>query len=242
MRGSAVNPRSNNAAPAAILAVVMLALTIGDADAQLRGGAPQRAAPARQESIDISAMYGHMWGGNIGTGLGRFRLGTAPSMFFALDYPLGPALWVQLSYGRQNGQLDLDRSLEGKSKLTDMSINYWQIGSVRGMPVGKGNVIPYVAGTLGLTYYSPTEDRFDLDGTVYALDTATKFSLTVGVGVKAFFGEAERFGLRASFKTMPTFYNTGAGLWFGSGGASVSVGGSAIWQWEVAGGLTVKLG
>ena len=52
----------------------------------------------------------------------------------------------------------------------------------------------------------------------------------------------ERFGLRASFRTIPTFYNTSAGLWFGTGGASVGINGWAIWQWEVAGGVTVRLG
>jgi hypothetical protein len=223
---------------------VMLLVTVDEADAQrgnTRGG-----RPAHDERIDLTAMYGHMWGGNISSGVGRFRLGTAPSMFFALNYPLGKAFWVELSYGRQNGELNLDQSLQGTTKLSDMSINYWQIGSVRGLPVGEGNIIPYVAGTLGITYYSPEQDRFTVpgepSGQEYALDSATKFSLTIGVGVKAFFGEAERFGIRASFKTMPTFYNTGAGLWFGSGGAGLTVGGSAIWQWEVAGGVTIRLG
>jgi hypothetical protein len=41
---------------------------------------------------------------------------------------------------------------------------------------------------------------------------------------------------------MPTFYNTGASLWFGSGGSGIAVSGNAIWQWEIAGGLTVKFG
>ena len=82
---------------------------------------------------------------------------------------------------------------------------------------------------------------YDPDSIVYT-QSATKFSLSFGVGFKAYFGEAEKIGIRASFKAMPTFYNTGASLWFGSSGGGVAVSGNAIWQWEVAGGLTVKFG
>lgn len=219
-----------------VMTVLMLTV-VGDAGAQMRGG-PGR--PAHAEKIDITAMYGHRWGGNIDTGIGKFRLGTAPSWFFALDYPLAPATWVELSYGRQDGQLDLDQRAGGKTKLTDMSINHWQIGAVRG--IVRGNVIPYVSTSLGLTYFSPSGSSFVYESETYALDTATKFSLTLGVGAKAFFGEAQRIGVRASFKTMPTFYNTSGGLWFGTGGASVGVTGYAIWQWEVSGGVTIRLG
>ena len=55
-------------------------------------------------------------------------------------------------------------------------------------------------------------------------------------------GEAEKIGLRASFKVLPTLYNTSGGVWFGTGGASLGITGNAIWQWEAAIGLTVKLG
>ena len=60
--------------------------------------------------------------------------------------------------------------------------------------------------------------------------------------MKAFFGEAERFGLRGSFKVLPTFYGSSGGVWLGGGGASLGITGYGIWQWEAAIGLTVKLG
>ncbi len=74
------------------------------------------------------------------------------------------------------------------------------------------------------------------------LQTATKFSFSFGLGVKSYFGEAEKVGIRASFKVMPTLYNTSGGLWFGSSGGGVAVSGNALWQWEAAIGLTIKLG
>lgn len=227
----------------ALIAVLAMAgiFVVDEAGAQIQ---PRSSRPAHQERIDITAMYGHMWGGNIDARLGdtngTLRLGTAPSWFFALDIPMGPATWVELSYAHQGGELDWDVSLEGKTKLSDLSINYWQIGVVQGMP--RGNIIPYASIALGATYISPSEDRFTIDDTTYPLDATTKFSLALGVGVKAFFGEAEQIGIRASFRTLPTFYNTATGLWFGSGGASVSVGGYAIWQWEAAVGLVLRVG
>jgi hypothetical protein len=226
------------------LVAMMLLMTAIDADAQRRGSSRGGGRPVHDEKIDITAMYGHMWGGNmdvvIGSTRGKIRLGTAPSLFFAVNIPVGPARWVELNYDHQGGELKYDQGLSGTSTLSDLSINYWHIGVVQGMP--RGNVIPYGTFGLGVTYYSPSEDRFELDGDEYALDTATKFSLSLGLGVKAFFGEAERFGIRAHFRTMPTFYNTGAGLWFGTGGAGLSVSGYGIWQWEVAGGVTIRLG
>ncbi len=60
--------------------------------------------------------------------------------------------------------------------------------------------------------------------------------------MKAYFGKAERIGIRATFKVMPTMYNTWGGMYFGGGGAGLTVSGNAIWQWEAAGGVTIKFG
>lgn len=238
-----MNIRFRTQAVILLLAMATLLITAGDAAAQQLRPAPTRparAAPA--EEIDFTAMYGHMWGGHLSTDLGTFRLGTAPSMFFALDIPMETATWVELSYGHQSGELNLDRSLAGTTTICDMSINYWQLGMIRGVHAGAGNIIPYGSLSLGLTYLNPSADRFDVDGETYPLDSTTKFSVTLGVGVKAFFGEAQRYGLRASFKTIPTFYGSSTSLWFGTGGASVGISGYGVWQWEAAGGLVVKLG
>jgi hypothetical protein len=221
------------------LMIATLLVAAESADAQRRQ--PVRPAPRGYvERIDLTAMYGHRWGGHVDTGLGAFRTGTAPSWFFALDYPLGPATWLELSYGRQDGELNYDPNRRSEYKITDMSVNHWQIGGVRG--IRRGNLIPFVSASLGVTYFSPSAAEFEEDGEIYALDSATRFSLTLGVGAKAFFGKAQRFGARLHFKTMPSFYDTWGSLWFGTGGASVGVSGSAIWQWELSGGLVVRLG
>jgi len=216
--------------------LLVVSLGAGDALAQRGGGG---GGGGLAGPIELSATYGSMWGGNISTYNGKLRTATGPSLGIALDFPLHPAMSLEVSYTRQDGGVDYD-SRGSKERLTDMSVNYWQIGAIRGLIDGK--VRPFVTTSLGATYYSPSESSVTIDGDEYNVSSNTKFSFTIGVGFKTYFGEAEKIGLRASFKTMPTLYNTGGGVWFGAGGASLGVTGNAIWQWEAAAGLTVKFG
>lgn len=232
------------------LMAIMLTAVADDAMAQRRGGGgqPKQLPPGYTPYLEFSATYGSMWGGNIDLTYGinsrKIRTGTGPSYAFALAYNVHPMQAVEFSYTRQEGSLDLD--YKGLRTLTDMSVNVWHIGSIRYMaPPGK--VRPFVMGSLGATYFSPESstiilDLDDPDNTTIHTQTATKFSFSFGLGVKSYFGEAEKVGIRASFKVIPTLYNTSGGLWFGSGGGGVTVSGNAIWQWEAAIGVTIKLG
>jgi len=198
----------------------------------------QRATQGKPP-IEFSATYGSMWGGNIETTKGTLRTGTGPSLGLALDIPVHPTMSVELAYTRQEGSLDLDNR-DGLVTLSDMSVNYWQVGAVRGLTSGK--VRPFVTTGIGATYYSPSNSTVSIDDEEFSIDSSTKFSLMIGAGFKAYFGEAQKIGIRASIKTFPTFYDTEGGFWFGTGGASVGFTGSAVWQWEAAGGLTIKFG
>ena len=218
-----------------LLALGLILMTsLGASDALAQSGGGGLAGP-----IEFSATYGSMWGGNVGTRLGKIRTATGPSLGLALDIPVHPAMAVELSYTRQDGALDYENR-SGTTTLTDMSVNYWQIGAVRGLTDGK--VRPFVTTSLGATYYSPSESTVEFEGETFNVSSNTKFSFILGAGFKAYFGKAEKIGLRATMKVMPTLYNTGGGVWFGSGGASVGLTGDAIWQWEAAAGLTVKFG
>jgi hypothetical protein len=218
-----------------ILGILAAGLCLAPTSAQAQSRAArsgQRPAP------ELSATYGSMWGGNVESSMGTFRLGTGGSMGFALDVPVRSGTTVELSYTRQDGTLDLDSY--GVTTLADMSVNYFQIGTLQSLRPGR--VIPFILGTLGATYYSPDVKSFTIGEETFSLESTTKFSLNLGLGLKAYFGEAQRVGLRASFKVLPTFYNTSGGMWVGTGGGGVSFSGSSIWQYEAAAGLTVRLG
>jgi len=231
------------------LMAILLTAAADDALAQRRGGGgqPRQLPPGFTPYLEASATYGSMWGGNIDLTYGinsrKIRTGTGPSYAFALAYNLHPMQAVEFSYTRQEGSLDLD--YKGLRTLTNMSVNFWHIGSIRYLaPPGK--VRPFVLASLGATYFSPEEGSFLLDeddpDTLVYTQTSTKFSFNFGLGVKSYFGKAEKVGIRATFKVLPTFYNTWGGMYFGSGGAGLTVSGNAIWQWEAAIGLTIKLG
>ncbi len=236
----------------AMFGLMAILLTAGadDALAQRRGGGggqPRQLPAGFKPFLEVSATYGSMWGGNIDLSYGinsrKIRTGTGPSMGFALAYNLHPMQAIEISYTRQEGSLDLD--YKGIRTLTDMSVNVWHIGSIRYLAPGK--VKPFVLASLGATYFSPSEGSFildedDPDNTLVYTQTSTKFSFNFGLGVKAYFGKAERIGIRATFKVMPTMYNTWGGMYLGTGGAGLTVSGNAIWQWEAAGGVTIKFG
>ena len=220
--------------------VLLISCGADDAWAQRRGGgAGGGGGGGLAGPIEFSATYGSMWGGNISTIKGKLRTATGASYGFMLDVPLHPAMSLELGYTRQDGALDYE-TVGKKNTLTDMSVNYWHIGAIRGLI--DGPVRPFVSTGLGLTYYSPEAGTVDIEDETFNISSMTKFSFSLGVGLKAYFGKAEKIGLRASFKVLPTLYNTGGSVWFGSGGASLGVTGNAIWQWEAAAGLTVKFG
>ena len=227
-----------------LVVLLVTSVTVTDSLAQRQSGT-SRSSSASKPPIEISATYGSMWGGNISTFNGTLRTATGPSYGFAIDIPLHPAAALELSYTRQDGALDWD-TRGSKETLTNMSVNYWQIGAIRGLIDGK--VRPFISTSIGATYYSPADGTvtFDEDGDgnveTYNVGTSTKLSFILGVGVKSYFGQAEKIGIRASFKVLPTLYNTSGGVWFGTSGASLGITGNAIWQWEAAIGLTVKLG
>ncbi|MCP4292924.1 MAG: outer membrane beta-barrel protein [bacterium] len=209
-------------------------VTLADNNAHAQHSRQKSPAP-----IEFSATFGSMWGGNLSVPYGKLRTATGPSYGVALDIPLDLVTALELSYTFQDGAIDYD-SRGSKTKLTDMDIHFWQIGVVRGLTQGK--VRPFITSGIGATNFSPSAGSVVIDDEEYNISSATKFSLMLGLGFKAYFGEAEKIGVRASIKTFPTLYDAGGGLWFGSGGVSVGVSGSAIWQWEAAAGLTVKFG
>lgn len=221
----------------AALLVLVLFLSVTDAAAQYRRRAP--SPRTSDQAVELSGSYGHMWGGHISLRNGKLRINTAPAWSGALDIPVARDTWVELSYTRQSTAMRLDRLTE-KRDLSDMSVNYWQIGGLKG--VKMGNVMPFGLVSLGITHYGMKETSVRVDGKTYPMESITRFSMRFGVGFKAYFGRAEKVGIRAQFMLMPTIFDASGGLWFGSGGVDVGLYGQGVWQYEVSGGLTLKFG
>ncbi len=219
-----------------VLAILATMFTVSANDALAQR--PGDSSPG----IELSTTYGSMWGGNIGLRSGKLRTGTGDSWGFALDVPFARGQWLEASYNRQAGSLDWDETGQPIQTLSNMSVNIWHLGSIRTLGRLDDPIIPYVQGSLGATYFSPTESEVIINGETYHLDSMTKFSMAFGVGFKAYFGESKRIGLRGSFKVISSLFDSGGGVFFGPGGVQLGISGSGIWQFEAAGGLTVKFG
>lgn len=220
----------------AVALLVVVAASFSAADAQA-----QRAGAARP-AIEVFGTYGSMWGGNIPLYTGKLRTATGDAWGVGLAYPLQRGTWLEIGYNHQGGALDWDPNRDSKVTLTDMSVNHWHLSGVRSFGRPGGAAVPFVIGGLGLTYFSPDASSVTIDGEDYPIDSVTKFAVNFGAGFKAYFGEAKRVGIRATFRVFSTLYDASGGFYFGSGGAGLGVGGSAIWQYEAAGGVTVKFG
>jgi opacity protein-like surface antigen len=134
--------------------------------------------------------------------------------------------WIELYYSRQQTSLKADQGLFFGNSLLDVSVEYFHIGGTYGLATGK--VKPFVVGTFGATHMTPKGD---------GLHSETKFSLSLGGGVKLYL--TERVGIRLDARWFGTLFN-GSGSAFCSGGAClVNVQGDVLSQYTANAGVVL---
>jgi hypothetical protein len=111
-----------------------------------------------------------------------------------------------------------------------MATEYYHIGGLYEIETG-GAAMPFTSMTLGATRFAPDSGLYDSEW---------KFSAALGLGIKIPVGE--RFGIRFQARMLIPFLWASGGLWCGTGGCSVGVGGgSSFVQGDVLAGFTIKL-
>jgi hypothetical protein len=134
--------------------------------------------------------------------------------------------WIELYYSRQQTKLKADQGPFVSNPLFDVNVEYFHIGGTYGQATGK--VKPFVVGTFGVTHMTPKGD---------GLSAETKFSLSLGGGVKLYL--TEHVGLRFDARWFGTFFN-GSGSVFCSGGAClVNVQGDVLSQYTANAGVVL---
>jgi hypothetical protein len=68
---------------------------------------------------------------------------------------------LELLYRRKDSKLIFDAPLSSELTLTDVGIEYWQIGGLGGVP--RGDVMPYGLFTLGATHFMPKKSSFGVE-------------------------------------------------------------------------------
>ena len=132
--------------------------------------------------------------------------------------------WIELYYSRQETGLKADQGLFLGKKLLDVNIEYFHVGGTYGM--STGTVKPFVVGTLGATHLTPKGD---------GLQAETKFSLSLGGGVKLYL--TERLGLRLDARWFGTLFNGSGSAFCSNGACLVNVQGDVLSQYSANAGL-----
>ena len=149
---------------------------------------------------------------------------------FSINIPTMYGAEIELFYSRQDTRLDFDGGPFGTDEtLFDMSVEYFQIGALRGVP--QGNLLPFGVVTLGATNFNPKKA---------GLESEVRFSFTFGLGAKAYL--SERIGLRLQGTLLMPVQWAGGSVYFGTGGSGVGVSaGTSLIQIDVRGGLVILL-
>ena len=136
----------------------------------------------------------------------------------------GGESWIELYYSRQQTRLKADQGPFVSNPLFDVNVEYFHIGGTYGQATGKMKL--FLVGTFGATHLIPEGD---------GLHSETKFSLSLGGGVKLYL--TERVGIRLDARWFGTLFN-GSGSAFCSGGAClINVQGDVLSQYSANAGV-----
>jgi opacity protein-like surface antigen len=193
--------------------------------------------------LEIHGLGGYVWSSSQsisfqpppqGLGTGDLDLKSSPWWGIAVDFNLPAGGQVELLYTRQDTDLTFKNLAGITTDVGQIAAEFWHIGGLY-TRFSRGKAHPFTSFTLGATRLI---DKTTNAGEI-KVDDIWKFSLTLGLGVKAHLNE--RLGIRAQARMPWTFINSGAGLGFGTGGVSIGVGGSGIVGFDLSGGLFLML-
>jgi hypothetical protein len=198
------------------------------------------AAFAQDHKVEITPFGGYMLGGSIKFYEGKFKVENAGCYGGMLAVQVKSGNFVELSYTGISTQGTWKPYsgyiIDYPEKTVDLSVNYFQIGSVNEIPLDNESIRPYGTASLGATWFHPkgtnTNDEW-------------LFSVAAGLGLKYFFNE--KIGIRVQARLLlPLVYGgAGFGIGVGTGGASggVYVSSTApIVQGDFTGGIVIALG
>jgi hypothetical protein len=147
---------------------------------------------------------------------------------------------VELYYSRSDTRGDFVAFRGPTYRLTDLSVNYFQIGFLRTVKKVK-NVTLYGIGSLGATLFAPSGESYNETPRTYYFEDWWLFSITAGGGAKVWL--SEKVGLRFEGRVMMPITWAGGGFMVGTGGSGFYLGGgSAILQASMSAGIIIALG
>ena len=192
------------------------------------------------QKLEITPYYGYQLNGKVIGYNGDLNIRDASAYGMMLDLKVRPGMQVELFYGRSDTRADFVEFRGPTYKLTDVSVNYFQIGALREVKRVK-NITLYGIGSLGATLLSPSGDSYNQTPITYYYEDWWLFSITAGGGAKVWF--SKKIALRLEARLLMPITWGGGGFMVGTGGSGFYLGGgSAILQGSLSAGLTIALG
>lgn len=197
------------------------------------------AAPAVAQSRGIlfTPIAGYMWGGGYSTDAfdtapaGEFDVKSSFAWGAELGFAPRPGSVVELTYLRQDTDLTFRPVGQAERGPWGFATNYIHIGGR--YELGRNpRVKPFIGGGLGLTVFDPKVEN---------VGTHTDFSLSVHGGVRAMFGQDQRFGVLGRVRGWFSFVPNGdlygwCSVW---GYCYATEGTTTVSQGEVSGGVVI---
>ena len=186
-----------------------------------------------QGGVEIVPFAGYMFGGHVNFYEGEFKVTNGADYGLSLIVPVKSIVDIEINYTRMQsvGEFNAYAGHPGYSDtITDMSTNYFQLGTLKYLPLNNPKVRPFGSFSVGATWFHFNQNY-----------NTTLFSAVLGLGVKVMFSDHVGIMLRGRLM-LPMFFG-GAGFYFGTGGGGFTLNGySSIVQGDFNGGLVIKLG
>ena len=184
--------------------------------------------PAIAGDVEITPFAGYTWGGQFtdsvtGTTL---KVDERANYGVMVDFNQKEQTQVELYFSHQATRLSTDNGPFTGNPLFDLDINYYHIGGTYCFDSEK--VRPFLVGTLGVTNMVPQGP---------GLDDLTKFSLSVGGGVKLF--ATDHIGLRLEGRWFGTLFNGSGSAFCTDGTCALHVQGDLFSQFVANAGLII---
>jgi opacity protein-like surface antigen len=172
------------------------------------------------QTIEVTPFVGYSFGGSLQDSVTGTKLDIKDSESYGgiLAYRTSRETTIELLYSHQSTELRAKGPVSTTS-LTDLDMDYIHFGgSYVWYP--KRKLRPFIQASLGATLLNP--QRADLD-------SETRFSFGIGGGAKYFF--TKNIGLRLDGRALGTLIDNDSAI-FCSGGCTIRVSGSTLWQFE----------
>jgi len=215
---------------------VLLALAAGPAAAQAY--TRQAYVEPSPRTIELTPWAGLFWSSGVDSANGALVFDVAPGAGAVVDIQVDGKSQVEILYllARPQARFESSSSFYASSPSFGVTTQYLQLGGLT--TFDQGSLEPFLAGGLGIAWFSPSDVQADEGVTIQPQD-AWLFAFHLGGGVKWWL--SEKIGLRFQARfLLPVLFASGTFL-SGPNGAALQVNaGVPVVQGDVSLGLAIS--